>query len=118
MSTEEVARTVAYAEFLESYHGRRSAHSIGAGDGPFVCRPEDHCHVHQIDEPDSGDVYRMCGECGHVFVTETDLRRDDLRQRERAWQAGLTGQLGEYGVAPVARPADEIDSCPHCTHSF
>lgn len=111
------ARMVAYAEYLETYDGVRSEHETG---GHIDCHLGDHCHIHNVDEPDNGDVHRSCLKCGHVFVTELDLQAADVRERTGAWQSQLRTQAGplDHSGAPVARPVAEIDSCPLCTHSF
>ena len=104
------ARMAAYAEHLADYRGNREAHRQGSKVGRYECVVADHCHIHHVDEPDNGDVFRTCLECCHVYVTELDLRSADVRQRTAAWQAELRTQTGplDHSAAPEARPVAEM----------
>lgn len=111
-----------YSLYLAGYTGKRLAQHEVTTQG---CIPEHHCTIHQVDEPtpvyQDDRAAQICGECGHVFLTEADLQAEDVRFRTREWQAGLRTQAEEpldHSGAPVARPVEEITSCPLCTHSF
>jgi len=117
MSASSV-RMAAYAEHLETYEGRRDRHDPGAEGCAGM---EDHCLIHHVDEPDNGDVYRVCGECLHVFVTEEDLQREDMIIRNQMWQAGLNqgGNVkADHSGVPTSKPGSEIYHCPLCAHDF
>lgn len=64
------------------------------------CSTIDHCHVHNVDEPADG-AYRICGECGHVYMSEQELVDGDAE-----WHGG------------VRRPVAEIYVCVHCPHDL
>ena len=117
--SESAARMAAYGEFLKTYRGNRQRHQPGTTG----CDSVDHCYTHHVDEPAPGsaNVYRECGECFHVFVTEEDLQREDVNARTRVWQAGLgVGGMptADHSGAPTGRPGSDIDSCPLCAHDF
>jgi hypothetical protein len=110
-----------YAEYLKTYKGNRQQHRPGSPG----CDKVDHCHVHHVDEPapKGANVYRECGECFHVYLTEEDLQREDLLIRNQMWQSDIRAKLGgpESGVhdnVPQPTPGSEIYSCPLCTHDF
>lgn len=62
----------------------------------------DHCYVHGYEPlPEAFfDVYLICGECGHFFITEEAL------------ETAYTELTDRYLLA------DDITFCPYCTHSF
>lgn len=66
-----------------------------------------HCWSCNEDEPDQG-CYIRCGECGHVYLTEENLRETWLREYPL-----LPGE-----PAPEALPAEDICFCPLCIHDF
>jgi hypothetical protein len=60
--------------------------------------------MHHVKEIEPGEtVYRVCGECWHVYRTAADL--------EAAWM-----REAPEGCPP--RPADEIFFCQECIHDF
>jgi hypothetical protein len=84
-----------------------------AGIAPDLFNPHEpdemcgdmHCYFHHVDEPRERDAL-ICGECGHVFLSPENLRLEWLTNAP----PDLEGQ--------AAPPADEIDFCPLCSHSF
>lgn len=68
---------------------------------------DQHCWSHGY-EPVPEGAHRVCGECGHCFVTEQDLIDAD-----REWFTDV-----EPLDRPPVRPGSEIYSCPRCTHDF
>jgi hypothetical protein len=110
----------AYAEALKSYPGMRTdQHHVGSPE----CRERDHCHVHEVDEPHpddlgTGEAYRICFECGHVYLTEHDLEAAYAREARRAWQAQEKIDPGADNGIPQTLPADEIGFCQECVHDF
>lgn len=69
-----------------------------------------HCHSHNIDEPKEG--YRLCLECGHCFTNAAELTAADYNWQRTGHRQGWTSQ------EPQHRNAENIHSCPHCTHDF
>lgn len=66
-----------------------------------------HCHIHDVDEVETADSYRGCGECGHVYRTAEDL-----------WAAHLAHYVGvEAADLPPFDPK-RLVSCPLCAHDF
>lgn len=121
--SDSAVRMAAYAEYLKTYPGNRSGHQHGGGPSPDVrCVASDHCHIHHVDEPDTGDVYRVCGECCHVFVTEEDLQAANLNVRRQIWQDGVRQKIEsgdpDHSGAPEPKPGAEIYHCPLCAHDF
>ncbi len=65
------------------------------------------CQIHGVDETyTSGESYKACGECWHVWQTEDEFRRDVTE---------LYGQLGILGAIPFL---DQVYACPLCAHDF
>lgn len=69
----------------------------------------EHCYSHGTHEPvpESG-AYRVCFECGHVFVTDVELRQ--------AYIDNAPEDTKVYADRLVS--ADDISFCPHCLHDF
>lgn len=67
----------------------------------------DDCAIHGY-EPVPADYYRLCVECGHVYVTAAELVLLDQDVRRR-----LGGERD-----PSPRTVDEIEVCPLCIHDF
>lgn len=68
----------------------------------------DHCHFHNVDEPRTGvGTGHLCRECGHWFPTDADLI--EATHAKRA-EVGLP-------ALPAIR-AEEVYTCPHCSHDF
>lgn len=67
---------------------------------------EDLCYIHGY-EPLPDKYYRMCGECFHCFVTEQELVQKDLDVRREA-----------FGPDAEVMQAEDIHTCPECTHDF
>jgi hypothetical protein len=65
-----------------------------------------HCYRHHVDEPAEG-AYKTCGECGHVYRTEADLRRE--------WTASAPPDLPGRETPPSTW---QIYFCPLCLHDF
>lgn len=60
------------------------------------------CHIDDKWEICTDGTYCICGECGHVFESATDLEQAYLR---------------DYAdTQPI--PAKDIDFCPECLHDF
>lgn len=71
------------------------------GCGRVVAEGEHHCWFHHENEhPERPGVYRVCGECSHVWETSEEL--------ELAHWNGYSGRL----------EAERIFSCPLCSHDF
>lgn len=66
----------------------------------------DECAIHG-HEPIPKDYYRVCGECGHVFVTADELVSKDLAMHHA---------VGLLDAQP--RDPERIEVCPECTHDF
>ncbi len=64
-----------------------------------------YCAIHG-EEPIPPMYYRVCGECGHAFLTREELEELD---HARAVECGLQGD---------PQPAEQISTCPMCTHDF
>jgi hypothetical protein len=119
--SESAVKMAAYGEYLETYQGIREKHDPGYSK----CVHADHCYIHHVDEPYTNDVYRVCGECHHVFVTEEDLQRERMVIMTQIWQDGVRRRVNEpgnepvdHGDAPVNVPGSEIFHCPLCAHDF
>lgn len=85
------------------------------GECPCVAEDEpslSFCYSHYRLEHVPDDVYRVCGECGHVYPQEINLRLDFLADYNyRATQES----------APLLQEApsgEEIFFCQHCIHDF
>lgn len=76
--------------------------------------PETWCHIHFRAEEDDG-AYQVCIECGHVFPTARDLRRDF---RKMVWQYAKVTPLWSMLWLLISVRASKLASCPHCTHDF
>lgn len=77
--------------------------------------PEDWCWSHGRSEPMGADIYRMCGECFHVFPTEAELIADHNRELAEMRKRHSDEASAEM---PDATSGEEIWSCPHCIHDF
>lgn len=65
----------------------------------------DFCAFHgEVEEPSVSD-YHGCGECGHVWRSEGDFRRDMVKLFESLMSLA------------VPKPQD-VRSCPLCAHDF
>ena len=64
-----------------------------------------HCWSHGVDESDAG-AWRVCFECGHVYRTPEELRRE--------WTASAPPEMRDLD----APPAGDIDFCALCMHTF
>jgi hypothetical protein len=84
-----------------------------------------HCFFHDVDEDPIG-AHIVCFECGHVYRTAGQLRRD---YRRGYWDTTGRGAklFGEKGFGPslAARlwrmltvRAKDIFFCQECTHDF
>lgn len=67
------------------------------------------CYFHGEEPIPSGGY--LCGECGHVYPTATDLL--NAYNTELAQHHGVNGQP----YTPVTNP-DDIYFCPMCTHDW
>lgn len=78
------------------------------------------CLVHGVTEPDEG-AWLVCFECGHVYRTPRDLRRD---YRREYWR--VASMEGAYPAIPLrwrlwraaTVRASRVTFCPHCIHDF
>lgn len=86
------------------------------------CNHAIHCEVHNKDEPTEASTFRVCLECNHVFPSEWALRHDDLLARQE-----MIAHMATWGEhypedhpwrSRELWPTEDIESCPHCTHSF
>lgn len=74
---------------------------------------EEQCWHHGPEPIPDDNAYRVCGECGHCFVTEAELSQADYEVRHGSYVAGSTDNY-----PTVHRSGDDIDICPLCTHGF
>lgn len=72
----------------------------------------DRCFFHGV-EPVPNDCYRVCGECGHAFVTAEALLQAEHDVVEEINRASLT----DWRAVP-SENADDIHFCPLCTHDW
>lgn len=76
-----------------------------------------HCHWHHVDEPAIEPFYIWCGECGHVYRSARELRREYRRQ---FW--GISRRFGDplwlrlWRVLSIR--ASKIYFCQFCIHDF
>ena len=75
------------------------------------------CMIHDVPEDDAG-AHRVCGECGHVFLT-LDALLDAVHAEDLQAHAFFTF-IGQADPAPPVRPAAValVHSCPHCWHDW
>lgn len=80
------------------------------------------CYHHHDYEDASGEIYRVCGECLHVYRTAADLV--SAYNHEAADMAAHWADLLDGGSAPpVLRDlteddADHIGFCQFCLHDW
>ncbi len=78
--------------------------------------PGRHCFFHPNERaPREGD-YLVCFECGHVYETADDLRREEasaLNDLNRFLE--LTPR---HVVDPAKVDLSTVHSCPLCTHDW
>lgn len=69
----------------------------------------DWCYYHERDEPvpEDGCVFRICGECFHLFRTAEDLMQQHSLE--------LAKLKLERRTAPSV---EAIYACPFCAHDF
>lgn len=84
-----------------------------------------YCHTHDVDEPSLPGDYIACLECGHVYRTSWQLRREYLRgaidtarnaKGMEPWWIRLL-LVGE-GLLALVLPTRHIAFCPLCMHDF
>lgn len=68
------------------------------------------CYWHGVERITAQHI-RVCGECWHAFTAEELVRRHN-EVVMNYWI--FTGQ----SAPPLATSADEIHTCPLCTHDF
>lgn len=81
------------------------------------CTPDcvGYCHWHGRHEPTAG--YRVCFECGHVFLTERNLIEAHNRVVAEL-NADQTPNYWPTKVIPDATSGEEVFCCPFCIHDF
>lgn len=72
----------------------------------------EHCYIHNRHEPSLPGDYRACLECGHVYRTPWEVMLELLFLYRHWFNMGW-----DKFLQPIP-PADEIYSCPLCTHDF
>jgi hypothetical protein len=77
-----------------------------------------HCWWHEVDEV--GDGYIRCFECGHLYLTARDLRRE---YRKGYWEVLRSGSVPRpftpvrlWHVLTIR--AKKIHFCQLCIHDF
>lgn len=70
------------------------------------------CYSHYEVEYVPGDVYRICGECGHVYEQAINLQLTFMSIHNH-----LMKQDGGT-VLTEPPPVEEIFFCQHCIHDF
>lgn len=80
-----------------------------------ACAP-DHCHWHSVDEPGTG--YILCGECGHLYRTASELRRAYRREVMRGprYFSGPPWWCRAWRALTIR--ASKIYFCQECIHDF
>lgn len=74
-------------------------------DGPDLGLGLDWCYSHHRSEPiPAGGAFRVCGECGHCWVTRESFQVD---------LAVMWDEIKLPGPVP-----DDIPHCPLCAHDF
>lgn len=93
---------------------------------PPIPDPMTTCFFHgeELDRP--GD-FHVCGECRHIFRTESELVEKDYMIRLDGWRfwrsdEAITSEtekkLWQNEPPPERRPSKDINVCPLCTHDF
>lgn len=87
-----------------------------------------HCFSHHVDEPADDSTYMICGECGHVYQTAGELRREYRRARWAIHKVDRRAGIQHPAFRPLPTwlvlveiwtiRAKKIFSCQHCTHDF
>lgn len=87
-----------------------------------------HCAIHNVHEYAPDDAYRVCGECGHVYLRSEDLFSAFRREAKRyAPKLGwVTDEFDRFNPWEWLRfrwlvsrtRADEIFACEECGHDF
>lgn len=79
------------------------------------------CYHHHEYEDASGEIYRMCGECGHVYRTGADLV--NAYNAESQYMAMHWAEMLISDEPPPMRDltpeqADVIGFCQFCLHDW
>lgn len=68
---------------------------------------EDWCYSHNRSEPiPEGGAYRVCGECGHCWLSQEDLMADVIKSAQ------------ECGADVWPLGPQFVYFCPLCIHDF
>lgn len=77
------------------------------------------CYVHGVIEP-AKDAWLVCFECGHVYSSARDLRRD---YRREYWKVAKGDRIERIPLLQrvwrvLTVRTSEIFFCQHCIHDF
>jgi hypothetical protein len=77
-----------------------------------------HCFAHMVDEPGPG--YLACGECGHMYKTKRELRREhrriywsEIRTRQFTWLPSRRVKTDVWYQAVLSQVGDGSPGTAH-----